>query len=351
MKSGLSLMEMATVLETQAKAKKDYVADTRRLKVEETSAGALVLQGINGGDLPIRSTAHAQFASSLGIPKVYYDRMLKDAPDLLARNVNTWLERQPSKKLVRTLSGEVRAVLSDSYRPLDNLDLAEAVMPQLIGLEAKVMSSEVTESRFYLKAVTERVSGDVRLGDTLQAGLVVSNSEIGQGSLRLEALDYRLVCLNGMIREASVRQAHLGRGSRADAIEDAREFFKSETRLADDRAFFLKVRDAVGSMFDAQRFQARLEEYRKADEKEVTGEPEAVVELVSRRFGFNDGERSSVLKHFIKSDMPSAWGLANAITRAAQDVESYDRSYELEKLGGDVIELPASAWREIATAK
>lgn len=352
MKSGLSLMEMATVLETQAKSKKDYVADTRRLKVEETSSGALVLQGINGGDLPIRSSAHAQFASALGIPKAYYDRMAKDAPDLLARNVNVWLERQPSKKLVRTLDGSVRALLSDSYRPLDNLDLAEAVMPQLIGLEAKVMSSEVTESRFYLKAVTEKVSGDVRVGDTLQAGLVVSNSEIGHGSLRLEALDYRLVCLNGMIREASVRQAHLGRGARgADAIEDAREFFKSETRLADDRAFFLKVRDAVGAMFDAERFAARLVEYRQADEKEVTGEPEAVVELVSKRFGFTEGERSSVLKHFIKSDMPSAWGLANAVTRAAQDIESYDRSYEMEKLGGDIIELPASAWREIATAK
>jgi hypothetical protein len=356
MKTGLSIMELATVLEAQAKSKKDYVADTRRLKVKDVpsadGAGALVLQGINGGDLAIRATAHGQFASSLGIPKVYYDRMLKDAPDLLATNVNAWLERQPSKKLVRTLDGNVRALLSDSYRPLDNHDLAEAVLPQLIGLEAKVMSSEVTESRMYLKAVTEKVHGDVRMGDTLQAGLVISNSEIGMGSLRLEALDYRLVCLNGMISEVSVRQAHLGRGARgADAIEDAREFFKSETRLADDRAFFLKVRDAVGSMFDQTKFNARLVKYREADQKEVTGEPEAVVEVVAKRFGFNDSERSSILKHYIKGDMSSAWGVANAITRAAQDVESYDRSYEMERLGGDVIELPASAWREIATAK
>jgi len=347
MKSGLSISEMATVLEAQAKSKKDYVADTRKLKLEDKQ-GNLVLQGINGG-LAVRATAHAQFASALGIPKAYYDRMLKDAPDLLATNVNAWMERQPSKKLVRTLDGSVRALLSDSYRPLDNIDLAEVVLPQLIGLEAKVMSSEVTESRFYLKAVTEKIQGDVRVGDTLQAGLVVSNSEIGMGALRLEALDFRLVCLNGMISESAVRQAHLGRGSRGgDAIEDAREFFKSETKLADDRAFFLKVRDAVGSMFDADRFNARLVKYRAADEKEINGEPEAVVELVAKRFGFNDGERSSILKHFIKSDMPSVWGLANAVTRAAQDVESYDRSYEMEKLGGDIVELPASAWRVAA---
>lgn len=47
----------------------------------------------------------------------------------------------------------------------------------------------------------------------------------------------------------------------------------------------------------------------------------------------------------------SAWGLANAVTRAAQDVESYDRSQELEAVGGDIIELPQNAWREIASAK
>src|ERR1043166_4992015 len=80
---------------------------------------------------------------------------------------------------------------------------------------------------------------------TARAGVVVSNSEVGQGSLRVEALDFRLVCLNGMIREAAVRKAHLGRGSRGqDAIEDAREYFRLETQQADDRAFFLKVQDA-----------------------------------------------------------------------------------------------------------
>jgi hypothetical protein len=130
-----------------------------------------------------------------------------------------------------------------SYRPLDNYDLAEAVLPKLFDVQADVVSCEVTESRFYLKAVTRRILGEVKPGDVVQAGLVVSNSEVGQGSLRVEAIDYRSVCTNGMIREAAVRKAHLGRsGVRGlDAIEDAREYFRDETRAADDRAFFLKV--------------------------------------------------------------------------------------------------------------
>lgn len=347
MKTGRTISEMAAELERQAASKKDYTADTRKLKLEVKKDGVL-LEGINGG-LQLRSSAHAQMASALAIPKVYYDRMLADAPDLLAANVNLWLQKQPSKKLVRTLDGQVRAILSDSYRPLDNLDLAEAVMPKLLSIEAKVISSEITESRFYLKAVSEKVSGDVVVGDTIQAGLVVSNSEIGHGSLRVEALDYRLVCLNGMIREAAVRQAHLGRGQRGgDAIEDARAFFRNETRLADDRAFFMKVEDAVGSMFDGGKFLARIAQYREADQREIVKEVEDVVEVTAKRFGLSEGERSGVLKHLIKGDMMSAWGLANAITRTAQDVDSYDRATELEKLGGDIIELSPAQWKSIA---
>lgn len=351
MKAGKSIVELAAELERQQAAKKDYIADTRRLKLEIDSSDKMVLQGVNGG-MPVRSTAHAQFANSLNIPKPYYDRMLTQAPDLLAINVNAWLERQPAKKLIRTLDNEVRAVLSDSYRPLDNHELAEAVLPQLFELQTNIVSSEITESRFYLKAVTEKVQGEVAKGDMIQAGLMISNSEIGHGSLRVQALDYRLVCLNGMIRETAVRQAHLGRGARGgDAIEDAREYFKAETRLADDRAFFLKVRDAVGGMFDPVKFNNRIAQYREATEKQITGEVEQVIEVTAKRFGFGETERSSILKHFIRGDMMNAWGLANAVTRAAQDVESYDRSQEMEKLGGDIIELPNSAWREIATAK
>lgn len=350
MKTGRTLQELAVELERQAQSKKDYVADTRRLSMEPTDSG-VILQGVNGG-MTLRPIAHQQLATSLAIPAPYYNRMLADAPDLLSQNVNRWLERQPAKKLIRTLDGQVRAILSDSYRPLDNLDLAEAVLPKLLDMTAEVVSCEVTENRFYLKAVTEKIQGEVKKGDMVQAGIVVSNSEVGQGSLRVEAMDYRLVCLNGMIREHSIRKAHLGRGARGqDAIEDAREFFRTETRIADDRAFFLKVQDALAAMFDDERFLLRLNQYRDASEQVIVADPVKVVEVTAKRFGLNDGERSSVLQHLIRGSDLSSWGLANAITRTAQDAESYDRATELESLGGDVIMLPAPEWKVLAGAR
>lgn len=351
MKAGRSLVELATELQRQAEAKKDYLADTRALRLEPTpgAIAPVTLQGVNGG-MNLRPTAHGQLAATLGIPKPYYDRMLTDAPDLLANNVNRWLAAQPARKLVRTLDGSVRAILSDSYRPLDNFDLAEAVLPKLADLHARVLSCEVTESRFYLKAVTERVAGEVKAGDVIQAGLVISNSEVGHGSLRVEALDYRLVCTNGMIREAAIRKAHLGRngGRQMDAIEDAREFFRDETRAADDRAFFLKVGDAVGAMFEPARFNARIEQYRAASERVIEADPVQVVEATARRLTLTEGEKSGVLRHLIRGGDLSAWGLANAVTRTAEDATDYDRATELEAAGGRIIELNPSDWKALA---
>lgn len=347
MKTGRNLQELAVELERQDQSKKDYIADTRKLRLEVAADDKIVLQGVDGG-MPLRSTAHSQLANVLGIPKAYYDRMHTEAPDLLAANANRWLERQEARKMIRTLDGQVRAVLSDSYRPLDNVELATAVLPKLIALKATVVSGEVTESRFYLKAVTDRVSGEVALNDRIQAGVVVSNSEIGQGSLRVEALDYRLVCLNGMIREASVRKAHLGRGTRYDVLEDAREFYRDETRQLEDRAFFAKVQDATAAMFDPDRFMKRIEQYKQAGERKITADPVAVVEVTAKRFGLAETEKSSILTHLIQGGDLSNWGLANAVTRAAQDVESYDLSTRMEALGGEIIELPQADWRTIA---
>lgn len=359
MKQGKSLMELAAELQRQADSKKDYVADTRRLQLAvrpQDSANPknnVALEGVNGG-MTLRTTAHQQMAAVLGIPKPYYDRLLQEAPDLLAKNVNHWLQAQPSRKLVRTLDNQVRAVLSDSYRPLDNLDLAESVLPRLQQLGARVESAEVTENRFYLKAVTDRVQGQVKVGDTIQAGVVVSNSEVGDGALRVEEMDFRLVCLNGMIRAAAVRKAHLGRGARGgDAIEDAREFFRDETRMVADRAFFMQVQDAVGAMFDPARFARRIEVYKEAADRTIKADadPVAVVEVTAKKFGFNDQERRSVLTHLLQGNDLSAWGLANSITRASQDVDGYDRASELEKIGGVVVELPKQEWDRIAVGK
>lgn len=342
MKAGRSLHELATELERQALSKKDYLAPAQKLALKDTDSG-IILQGVNGG-MPLKATAHQQLASYLGIPAVYYKKMQAEAPDLLCANANKWLAKfEGQRKLIRTLDGQVRAILSDSYRPLDNYDLANAVLPKLIETGAMVESGQITDDRLYIKAVTERISGSVAVGDVIQAGALISNSEVGTGSLQIAYLDFRLICRNGAIRESAVRKAHLGRGARGqDAIEDAREYFRDETRALDDRAFFAKVQDATSAMFSQELFNKRLDQYRDAAKVPIAADkvPE-VVEIISKKYGFNEGEKKSILAHLITGGQLTKFGLGNAITRAAQDVESYDRSTEMEAIGGQVFVLSA----------
>ena len=46
----------------------------------------------------------------------------------------------------------------------------------------------------------------------------------------------------------------------------------------------------------------------------------------------------------------SLYGLSNAITRAAQDVESYDRSTEMESIGYTVLGMSRSDWQRLNAA-
>jgi hypothetical protein len=45
------------------------------------------------------------------------------------------------------------------------------------------------------------------------------------------------------------------------------------------------------------------------------------------------------------------YGLSNAVTQMSQDIEDYDRASDLERMGGQIIELPKSDWHTISIAK
>lgn len=156
MKTGKSLIELATELQRQAESRKDYHAAQGAVQVVAASdqPGAVVsLAGLNGAPVEFTPFAHKQVADDLGIPTKYYERCLNEKPALLAENVNTWLAQDPKRtRLVRTLDGKARAWLSGSYRPLDNFELAESVLPVLSEMGTQVESLELTETRLYIKA-------------------------------------------------------------------------------------------------------------------------------------------------------------------------------------------------------
>lgn len=354
MKTGLTLQEMATELQRREEAKRDFIADTRSLEVIPSGGKLKLAIPVNGGSagaFDLSQHALRQIGSRVKLPAQYADRLIEAGhADLLAQNLNQLFQREPERRMVRTLDGHARAFLSDRYRPLDNFDLANAVLPVLMEQpELKVVSTQFTDSRFYIKAVFPRVQNEVKVGDPVQSGVVISNSEIGAGSLTVSPLVFRLVCLNGMISAyGGQKKYHVGRA--ADAGEEAFEVYRDETIAADDRAFWLKVQDTVRASTKPDHFERIVQKMREATEQRIEGRPVSVVEELGKVFTYTETQKDSVLEHLLRGGDFTQYGILNAVTRASQDQDDYETATQMERDGGRIIELPKSDWERIAKA-
>lgn len=331
MKTGLTIQQMAQELLRQSKAKQDYLVNTGSLSLSVTTDAPQLRVTENGLDkiapLDIRQTAHRQLGTYLGIPQKYYELMRTDAPELLAYNANYWFSQKNELRTLRTMDGCARAFLSNRYRRIDNLDIASVTLPVIGELpEARFVSTQITDDFMYIKVVNPRLQADVVPGDVVQAGVIISNSETGLGSVTIQPLIYRLVCSNGMvINDAKTRRNHVGRAATSD--EDF-SIYSNETLLADDHAFVLKIKDTVRAAISEARFAQAVSRMRESTEAMLdTKQLPAIVKLASSSFGITEDESNGVLEHLITGGDFSLYGLANAVTRFSQDVESYRGKY------------------------
>lgn len=203
MKQGMKSIEnLYGELIRQREARMDLIADTRSLSVS-TENGSSTLSIFTDKDIynfKVTDIAHRQIADRLGIPFKYYERMMNEYPKLLDENINSWLKFKVEKRMLRTLDGKLRAFLSNRYRRLDNLELVDHILPVIAQMKnCSIVSCDITETHLYLKVINKSMKAEITEGDIVQAGFVVSNSEIGLGALKVEPLVYRLVCKNGMI--------------------------------------------------------------------------------------------------------------------------------------------------------
>lgn len=371
-RSTLTLEQLASTLTAQRDAKQDLLVNTRALTFEpNATTGSLALDIKGEGRVVIPMSEHAvkDVAGLYGIPMSYVDRLrygvkevlktgktrviVAPQPELLAENINKWFSAQPLERMIRTFRGlgptdVVRAVLSDKFRPIDHYDIAEMTLPVLQSNGLKVLECQVTETRLYIKAVSEKVTGELKVGDMVQAGVVISNSETGDGSFKIEPFLWRLICLNGMVTGFALRTNHVGRrhsGNGDSDFEGARQFFSDETREADDKALMLKARDTVVGAVDEARFASVVDKFRETMDVSLGNDAPKLAEVVAKKHGFTEGEKVGFLAQLMiersrsgNSADVTGFEAINAVTALAHEVESYDRQIELERLGGNALE-------------
>lgn len=329
MYQGRPLREFAQEIVRVSKEKKDYLAGPGTLTFDANCGLKSDL-----GTWNLTEHCESQLATKLGIPSGYWARLKEKAPDLLESNVNRWLKDE-GPRFIRTLDGKARAYLSDRYRVFDNSDLMSCVLPSINKTGAKVLSSEVTEHKLYFKFIFQSLAFDLGTQDKpdiCYPGGCLTNSEVGAGNTEYSFFLYRQVCLNGMMGQSVVKKMHLG----AKIDEN---FLSLGTQALTHQAFRAQMYDLISYTASVECIEKQKQEYLKAKESKKIEHPQKTIEKISSTFVMSDAEGETILKHLSFGGDFSQWGLANAVTRTAQDATNYDRATELERIGGKIIEL------------
>jgi hypothetical protein len=335
-------------LQAQLESKRDIVIDTRRVSLGTSMTDRIidtvaVLDLKDGAEeFGIRDYAHRQIASHLDIPWKTYERIGKHL-DLREHLCNGLLQREPSTRFVRVLDGEMRAFLSNGYRPRDNWDLMAALMPviqEFPTVEFKECS--LTETRMYVKMFLPDFELPVtpKVGDVVRGGVIISNSEVGNGALGIFPYTDNLICTNGMVHtEFGQRSVHLGR--RIEASEEAFEWYSDETIALDDAAFYAKCADTLRGCLNETVFEAIVSQMRDLAEIKIGGAVPQAVEVVSKKQNLTESEGEAMLRNIIERGDLTGWGFVSGITATARDLENRDRAVELETLAGRMTADPS----------
>ncbi len=373
--------------------KKDYIAPTRALRFYVPASQGLPAAGTTAAELTlsddgflpptllgIRKRAHTQLAAKLGIHGHYARRMREEAPDLLATNLNYWTERDDRMVLVRTLDGDMRALLSDRYRMLDSASLFYHAYDAVKEVGGKVVQVDLTDDNFYLRALVpdweERIDRAKQLArkadgsmfdgfddrggihyspvdapvgqakanggnqalrqagfreDTLVPGIVVSNSETGQGSVRVEPICFRPYCTNTAIFGESLTRAHLG------PRHDLQGLLSDETIDAENKALWLGIRDVIKATFDRDAFRVMVAKFSDADHDQLE-EPTKAVEQVVDHYDLSAEVKERIYNEIITEGDPTVFGLVNALTAIGRDEPNPERAVEFERQGAELLD-------------
>jgi len=324
----MEFVRLVEELERQKRNSLDLIVDSRQLRANAN--GKITIKIPEYGCFELTEWAHSQLAEKLGIPKKYYDRMRNAGKlDLLADNINAWIGER-DRRLIRILDGKIRAILSDRYRIMDNYDVIFLALDEFKQKEIiEIHSADLTETMLYLKAIDRTLTAGIRNDDLVSGGLIIRNSEVGASSLRVEPFILRQVCSNGLIATQTLRKVHLGRQMDEGAID-----WSDETKELEDRALWAKVRDVIRATFDKQIFESWVEKLRESTEI-VIEKPIKAVNNIARLIGLSEEKKNQLLMHFSEH---TKYGLINAVTTLAREVESIDEQIRLEEFGGRLLD-------------
>ena len=370
--SDYSLEKLLQQVSDNRARKQDFTAPTGELQMETKvseegqNTPQVILEG-KGGEptrvLRANDVALQQIASKSDIDIRTVRRLRDDYPKELDSVVSAIWAKEPKGVMLRTFAddgdrtGILRAFTSSSYKVFDNEHVLENTLPQLLKSEAnwQVVNGTVTDQRMYLRLRSLNQVEEPAVGDAMANGLLISNSEVGMGSVNIQQLIYTLACLNGMQTANKSRSTHVTSSRNTDSWD----ILTNEAKQADNHALSLKLRDVVGNFADRESFDRVIEQIRLAHDEKVTATLTDSVDALCGVLKLPKGDNPKILQGLMSTLQQSGHNqgaasratFVNAVTAVGnQDRTLEDNRDEWSRRGGKVLNLPASQWRSIAEA-
>jgi hypothetical protein len=327
------------------------------------------------GEMELTRTAARQLCGTANVPVDTVERFAREGQaDLAAYALNERLRRPrrgidtenaeafSGKYLVRTLDGKCRAILSPSYRILDTVDLFFSAAEEFEKAGAEPWQMRLWDDGFQFMAVSKGISGEVRTdrtfdpgdgwssrwanlgGDTQFAAITITNSETGGGSLNVAPAVMTRVCCNFNVWAKVYRGIHIQKRREDEG------FISAEAEAAESRAIWLRVRDNIRGVFDAEKFKRYIDKMNGATQVALGEKVEETTRNVLGHFDISEDRQQAILRNLIESRDYSKYGLAQAATYTAHAADkSGDESYaaDLEALGSDIIDMPAGEFKQM----
>jgi hypothetical protein len=369
MKTALTLTELATKLEDLNRDKRDFIVPTNALtmltdsKIPTQGQSTIIATSeLIGGKasvsrFDVNSHCQTQIDSRVKVFGGNATRIRQDYPELYDYGVNHIWHKDPETRMLRTLGGKSRAWLSPKYRRMDNLDMANAILPVLTDqTNVEIASCDVTDTKMYIKVRLPWMTKRTDLftnhmgssGEIFEACVVFSNSEIGSGRLSITPSVLSHSCTNLCIVTAvAMSKYHLGRSMDSE-IEEPTEIFSDNTIKMDDRALWGKVKDTtLHAITEAQEwFDVVVDKFRIAEGNKIEVNSEDLHRSLKRNLGLTEMESALVCAKFGGNHIHNQYGLVNAITDASKHMD-YDSATKMEMAGGKVLDMSSKSLEKL----
>jgi len=300
------------------------------------SAGDNGLQmGLGDNEFGVHKHALAQAANYAGMP-TRFARELNErdtwGQELLAHNFNEIYQRSQRRHLVRTVHGEVRGVMTDKYKRIDSRPVVEAFAQEVGALGAVPIEGYALDTKIALKALMPTVYEPVE-NEVMAVGMVLQNSDFGNGALSLRLFMLRLWCTNFAIADECLRKVHLGGRLPEDMA------FSQETIDLETAAIVSAMRDVVRGSLSGDKIKTLMAGVKAANEAKISGTK--VKEFLKAHF--TKADAAEVNDMFISPEIEmlppgqTRWRLSNAISWCAGEQKDEGKRLEMQQIAAKAL--------------